>query len=48
MEKLKVGLVGLGGLTFVGAIAMHDLIAVMATVLFTCGAALALFKFDTR
>ncbi|MGA8849218.1 MAG: hypothetical protein WB564_05265 [Dehalococcoidia bacterium] len=43
MEKLKIGLVGVGALTFVGAIALQDTIAVIVSVLFTCGAALAIF-----
>jgi hypothetical protein len=43
MEKLKIGLVGVGALTFIGAIVMQDIIAVIGSVLFTCGAALAIF-----
>jgi hypothetical protein len=41
MEKLKIGLLGIGAFSFIGAIASYDLIAVIGTVLFTCVVALA-------
>lgn len=43
MEKLKIGLVGVGAMMFIGTIALQDTIAVIVSVLFTCGAALAIF-----
>ena len=43
MEKLKIGLVGVGALAFVVAIVFQDMIAVIGSVLFTCVAALVIF-----
>jgi hypothetical protein len=43
MENLKIGLLGVGALAFVAAIALQDVIAVIGSVLFTCGAALAVY-----
>jgi len=45
MEKLKIGLLGVGGMTFLGAIAMQSAIALIGSVLFTCGVAIAIFGF---
>jgi len=43
MEKLKIGLLGVGGLMFLGAIALQNAIAVIGSVIFTCGVAIAIF-----
>jgi len=44
-EKLKIGLLGVGALMFLGAIAMQNAIVIIGSVLFTCGVAIAIFGF---
>jgi hypothetical protein len=43
MENLKIGLLGIGALAFVGAIVLQDITAVIGSVLFTCVAALVVY-----
>jgi hypothetical protein len=42
MEKLKIGLV-VGAMMFIVAIALQNIIAVIVSVLFTCGVSIAIF-----
>jgi len=44
MENLKIGLLGVGALAFVvAALVFQDIIAVIGSVLFTCGVALTIW-----
>ena len=45
MEKLKIGLM-VGAMMFIVAIALQNTIAVIGSVLFTCGVALAIWGFE--
>jgi hypothetical protein len=42
MQKLKIGLV-VGAMMFIVAIALQDIIILIASVLFTCGVSFAIF-----
>lgn len=46
MEDLKIGLLGIGALGFVAGLALQDMIIVIASVLFSCVAAIVVFWGD--
>jgi hypothetical protein len=44
MENLKIGLLGVGALGFVAGIVLQDVMTMIGSVLFTCVAALVVFR----
>jgi uncharacterized membrane protein (Fun14 family) len=46
MEDLRIGLLGIGALGFVAGLALQDMITVIASVLFSCVAAIVVFGGD--
>ena len=43
MKNLKIGLLGIGALGFIGGVALQDMMTVVGSVLFTCVVALVVF-----